>query len=607
MTVRLRLEPSPVPWHHEVIDQESTSEPNAPQQGSPVSAWIRIATVAVVMTVSALGYFGHGRHVIFVRPGGALFDDSILPVFFAIFVVSALVAIRWPLVGGVIATFAVAALLPFAVTQLQPWSAVAVVAVFALPAVVWLHLGHVMRSPSATSEPDLLRRRVVFTVAGVVLAAVGGSALGRYVWARIWGPTHPESDTVALPESALDWLWSGGVTTTTGVVRARPRHAFDTSRLLVATDRGFADARSVPLGGAFDRVLEFRLSELAPDTRYHFGVELDGELDMVRTGSFRTFPDARQPVRIVLASCARIGSNGKVFDAIRELDPALYVCLGDFHYGDNFVDDVDDYRQVFDVQLTRPAQAALYRSVPIAYVWDDHDYGPNDSHRDVPSRNAAMLAYREYVPHYGLAGPDTAIYQAFSVGTIRVILTDSRSARDPHQVHDTASKSMLGAEQRDWLLAELVASSATNDLVVWVNPVPWIDDAEARGDSWAGYTHERAIIADHIADNGIDNLVMVAGDAHMVAIDDGTHSNYSSTPGPAFPVMHVAALDRPGSTKGGPYTSGPIAGGGQFGFIDVAVAADGRSIDVDLVAMNWRGERLLHHRFTPTTRAASTS
>ena len=59
--------------------------------------------------------------------------------------------------------------------------------------------------------------------------------------------------------------------------------------------------------------------------------------------------------------------------------------------------------------------------------------------------------------------------------------------------------------------------------------------------------------------------------------------------------MHVAALDRPGSTKGGPYTLGPIAGGGHFGIVDVDIGD--QEVVVDLAAMNWRGERLLHHRF----------
>ena len=128
--------------------------------------------------------------------------------------------------------------------------------------------------------------------------------------------------------------------------------------------------------------------------------------------------------------------------------------------------------------------------------------------------------------------------------------------------------------------------------MIWVNPVPWIARPRPGGDSWSGYATERALIAEHIAANRIDNLVMVSGDAHMVAIDDGTNTNYSSRPGRAFPLLHAAALDRPGGIKGGPYTHGPLAGGGQFAIVEVEMGANGVD-QVVLRAVDWRGTPLL--------------
>src|SRR5690606_6078407 len=81
---------------------------------------------------------------------------------------------------------------------------------------------------------------------------------------------------------------------------------------------------------------------------------------------------------------------------------------------------------------------------------------------------------------------------------------------------------------------------------------------------------------------------MLSGDAHMVAIDDGSHTDYR-TPAPdgtaarggeagldaagaggaGFPLLHAAALDRPGSVKGGPYSEGAYPGPGQFGTLTV--------------------------------------
>jgi hypothetical protein len=73
--------------------------------------------------------------------------------------------------------------------------------------------------------------------------------------------------------------------------------------------------------------------------------------------------------------------------------------------------------------------------VPIAYIYDDHDYGGNDSDGNAPSKPAALSAYKSFVPHYSLASPNgEAIYQAFTIGRVRILLTDSRSESYPSQV-----------------------------------------------------------------------------------------------------------------------------------------------------------------------------
>ena len=581
------------------------AETDRPRPPSPLRRWLLIGTVAYVAALSIIGLLGRGRTFVEVQPGGALFDDRVLPVFFVAFLVSAAISWRWPLTGGVVGLLAVATFVPFAQRQLVPWSAAFLIGTMSLAVAAWLAIGLTERGRDVSDRPDadelapttamtLDRRRFLSTVAGGAVAVVAGSIIGRYVYGLIWGPTHPESEVAELPDSPLDWAWCGAVTTSGCAIRARSSRPFTTATLQLARDADFTDiVDTVALTDVYDRVADFRVDGLDAATRYFYAVEVDGELDRTRSCSFRTFPDDDRPLRLVFSSCARTGSNGQVFDAIRRLDPDVYVNIGDLHYGDVFVDDVDDYRQVLDVQLTRPAQAALYRSTPIAYVWDDHDYGPNDSNRNAPGRAAAITAYREYVPHYDLAGPESAIFQAFTIGTTRIVMTDARSARDPQRAPDTPSKTMLGDEQRRWLLSELERSAAEHDLVIWANPVPWVDPAEPGADSWAGYDAERRLIADHIASLGIDNLVMVSGDAHMVAIDDGTHTNHSSVDGRGFPLLHVAALDRPGSTKGGPYTQGPITGGGHFGVIEVEPTDGG--LAVAMIAENWRGDELLRH------------
>ena len=90
---------------------------------------------------------------------------------------------------------------------------------------------------------------------------------------------------------------------------------------------------------------------------------------------------------------------------------------------------------------------------------------------------------------------------------------------------------------------------------------------------------------------------MVSGDAHMVAIDDGTNSGYAAGGEGGFPVLQAAALDRPGSVKGGPYSEGTFPGGGQFGLVDIDDLGD--RIVVTMRGMRWDGAELvtLERRF----------
>jgi hypothetical protein len=228
--------------------------------------------------------------------------------------------------------------------------------------------------------------------------------------------------------------------------------------------------------------------------------------------------------------------------------------------------------------------------VPVDYVWDDHDYGPDDADAASPSRMAARRAYRQAVPHPPLpAGGSGAIHHAFTIGRVRVVVTDTRSERTEY--------TMLGAAQREWLVGEL-RRAGEYALMVWVNPDPWIDAERPGEDTWGGYAGERQLIADTIAGARVRNLVMVSGDAHMVAIDDGTNSDYATAGDGGFPVLHAAALDRRGKIKGGPYSEGAYPGPGRFGLVQVDDR--GSAVSVELSGRDWRGRTLVRHRFEVT-------
>jgi PhoD-like phosphatase len=498
-----------------------------------------------------------------------------------------LVSTRWPGAAVVVLTVAAAGLTGVAALAYDPAVAPATALVFVAPAVMfWL-----------VWQQDRPVGRVV--ALGLVTAGLLGAlwTVSAGLYDHYFGPTHPSSETAAIAVDRVEWIWSGGVTSESAVVVARLDDDEDGDVEAAVLHVGpIAGGPRHAVGGApdGDRIVRWEIDGLEAGTVYRYAVVVGGDRDHGRgVGRFRTAPAGPRSITVAVAACARTGSNGAVFDAIRAVHPDLYVVEGDLHYGNVTDTDPGTFLRLYDRVLTAPAQAALYRSVPVAYVWDDHDYGTNDADADAPSREAARAAYRQAVPHHPLpAGSRSgAIYQAFTMGRVRFVLTDTRSER--------SGTSMLGRRQLAWLLNELRTAGRTHGLVVWVNPDPWIAPAEPGRDDWGGYAEERQLIADAIAELGTHNFVMLSGDAHMVALDDGTNSDYSRAGGGGFPVLHAAALDRPGEVKGGPYSEGTFPGGGQFGTLAVHDHGGDR-VTLDLAGRDWTGRTLVARSFQLT-------
>jgi phosphodiesterase/alkaline phosphatase D-like protein len=508
-------------------------------------------------------------------------------------VVGALISWRWEgagaslIVAGALGFGAIAAL------EFQPWRAFLVATVFLIPGVLfWL----------VWQRTKPLRSLGLLAVGLAIGLSVAGFSANR-AYETYVGPVQPESRVVAQRAEFVTWIWAGGTTDSSVVIKASLGRDVADAQLLISTREDLADSRRVAAMPASSAnatdLLGFAVDGLSPDTDYWYAVVADGTVDEARKGHIRTFPSGAASFTFAFGSCANTGSNGVVFDTIRETNPLFFLSLGDFHYENIGVNNPAVYRDAFDQNLTSPGQAALYRQTSFAYVWDDHDYGPNDSDSTAPGREAAQVNYRDVVPHYPLPGGENGgpIYQAFTVGRVRFIVTDNYSHRSPNAEPDGPGKTMLGADQKAWLKQELLDANGAYPVTVWVNSQPWIVAAEPTADGWGAFDTERREIATFIADNNITGLMMLSGDAHMLAIDDGSNNTFAPEGGASFPVFHAAALDRRGSMKGGPYSEGAYPSPGQFGLMTVNDDA-GDSIEIIWSGRNHENEEIVGHRFT---------
>ena len=512
--------------------------------------------------------------------------------FFGIAVAGEILAWRWQGFGAAVIAVGAAGLGAVAAVEYSPLGAFLIGQILFVPAFLyWL---------------DWQRRQRVRAILALAIALSMVLGAGLYmsyqVYATYMGPSHPKSALATLPVTVLEWAWSGNLTPESATVTARVAHDSDDVYLLVSeSDDMSATVRVGPATASEAenlRVVSLDVTGLEPDTGYYYEIEVDGETDHGRQGRFHTPGSGAYSFSFAAASCAISISNGQVFDAIREQDPLFFMITGDVVYGDIGVADPGRYYDAYTWFLTKSARSALHLSTATVYMWDDHDYGTNDSDRTSPSREVAQQVYREWTPSYPLAveGDSGPIYHSFTVGRVRFIVTDGRSERSPNSDPDDPQKTILGTEQKEWFKQQLLDANGKYPLIVWVQSVPWIADMSSGTDNWGGYSTERAELANFIADNDIQGLLMIAGDAHMVAIDDGSNSDYSASGGAGFPVFQAAALDRPGNTKGGPYSEGVVEGGGQFGL--VTVEDDGTTIEVTLSGRDYVGAEIIRYSFT---------
>mmetsp|Transcript_13908 Transcript_13908/g.30151 ORF Transcript_13908/g.30151 Transcript_13908/m.30151 type:complete len:233 (+) Transcript_13908:113-811(+) len=111
---------------------------------------------------------------------------------------------------------------------------------------------------------------------------------------------------------------------------------------------------------------------------------------------------------------------------------------------------------------------------------------------------------------------------------------------------------MMAEDQWEWFERQL-QRSPDYGLVLWVSSKPWIGDEKQGTDAWFGLVDERKRAANLVA-RYANNLVMVSGDAHMLAYDSGRNNHYADNITSTFPVFNSAPLDKRGSVKGGPFS-----------------------------------------------------
>jgi len=390
------------------------------------------------------------------------------------------------------------------------------------------------------------------------------------------------------------FLWIGAMTDTSVVLSSQDYAHYD---LRVVEGNVVIYAAKI----ASDRE-KISITRLKPKTKYTYTLKHQ-DVETGASGSFETFPPEgqRASFSISVGSCSMVARDlppleVETYDRIATHNTSLFIQMGDMHYSDVDEDDIHQISANYDYSLSHPDAKKLFSTQATAYMWDDHDFGPNNADSTSPSMRASRYAYMRSVPHYPLVaatnfsnpdepksidfeqnsqcltnpeansyydclgnttdsnqwtGAGVGVYQAFTIGKVRVVMPDLRS-------ESIISGQLMSSKQMRWLLDE-IKNASRYSMMVLVSSVAYTGEEEEGGDAWAGHPAERVMVANAVAEHKVDNLLLVAGDAHMLAMDDGRNTDYNTVGGKAgIPVVQAAPLANIGSCKGGAILSRPF-------------------------------------------------
>ncbi len=351
-----------------------------------------------------------------------------------------------------------------------------------------------------------------------------------------------------------------------------------------------------------DRIARFRLINLVPGVKYEYEVYVDGRrIDLPYATSFKTqaiwrWRTPAPDLRAAFGSCAYIndpatdrpgepyGGSYEIFHAIWAQKPDLMLWLGDdIYYRESDVGTEEGMRRRWARDRSIPELQPLFGSVHQYAIWDDHDFGPNDSDRSFAGRETSLRVFRDYWanPQYGTA-ETPGVFGRFSWGDVEFFLLDDRYYRTPDNFPDDASKRMFGKDQLRWLEEALVSSDATFKIVasgnqMW-NPLAYFE-------AFGRYPDEQRELREFLVKAKIPGLVFLSGDRHeseLLKVDvPGLYPFYEFTSSPLTSGM-VSSTEREANNPARvPGTW--VTDRRSFGLLEVTGPPDGRVLTLSAI------------------------
>lgn len=281
-------------------------------------------------------------------------------------------------------------------------------------------------------------------------------------------------------------------------------------------------------------------AKLEPGKKYDYALFINGkEVKRSYTLSFQSqklwkWREDAPNIKFAFGSCLYVndapydrpgrefGQSPTILHKILEQKPDFMLWLGD----NTYLREPDwESKTGFFYRYTHtrsiPEMQPLLGSVHHYAIWDDHDFGPNDSNRTFELKKVAKESFKLFWanPSYDVIEKGS-ICGSFVWADAEFFLLDNRSFRAPEENTDDSMRPMFGKDQLDWLKEALISSKARFKFIVSggqiINPI-------AIFSNYAMYPFERASFLSSIAN--INGVVILSGDRHHSVMHEQKRKN----------------------------------------------------------------------------------
>ena len=285
------------------------------------------------------------------------------------------------------------------------------------------------------------------------------------------------------------------------------------------------------------------LDELSPGKKYKYDVFInDKKIILPYETSFSSkklweWREDAPDFTVAIGSCSYFnetpldrpgkayGSEYSIFESIANKNPEIMIWSGDNIYlrEADWDSKTGIYHRYTHSRSIKEIQPLLAKTQNFA-IWDDHDFGPDDSDGSFYNKFLTQKAFKDFWANksYGMnPEQNEGIYSTFSWSDAQFFLLDDRFFKTPNN-RITGERTVLGNTQLDWLINALSSSKANFKIIVIGGQVL---NSVAEKENYSNYPKEKEKLLKEILENKVKGVLFISGDRHFTEFSELPREN----------------------------------------------------------------------------------